>query len=222
MVAVHLSEFGTNGTFVVLDALLLAADLAFAGFTDLRDPKGEVGGLDGQIRLDHPTLGAGGKSRRGIERCATRARPEAKANVAENSRNGAVLLRVNTEVHDDDAGDHDAELLGQPSRKRRTIVAEEDELRGVDRHADAETEVVRTRGGRERLGAFVAGLCGGRVHEGFPFGRPKVACAPSPRLHEDGVKARRLICAAKKCGAQRSSLDAARSEVDHSKQATPA
>jgi hypothetical protein len=62
-------------------------------------------------------------------RCAG---PEAQADIAENGWNGAVQLRVDTEIRNDDAGDGDAELFSKPSGKRRTIVAEQEALRGIE------------------------------------------------------------------------------------------
>jgi hypothetical protein len=60
---------------------------------------------------------------------------------------------VDAEIRDDDASDENAELFGEPSGKRRTVIAEQEALRGIKRDANAEAERARGRGGRERLGA---------------------------------------------------------------------
>jgi len=179
----HRRELGADGATVVLDLLAFDPNGPLSVLAETRGPKSDVGGLDSHARLKNTTLCATSESRCGIESGTTGAGPEAQANVAENSGNGTVELRVDAEIRNNDASDKDAEILGQPSGKRRTVIAEQEALRGIEGDANAKTERPRSRRGRLWLGAGVAGLCAGREHEGFPFGRPKVACAPSPRLH---------------------------------------
>jgi len=151
--AMHRCELRADSPTVVFDLLPFDANGTLRVLAEAREPKGEIGSLDSHAGLKDATLGAAGESRRCIESGTTCAGPEAQADVTENGRNGAVQLRVDAEVRNDDAGDENAELFGEPSGKRWTAIAEEEALRGIERDANAEAERPRSRGGRERLGA---------------------------------------------------------------------
>jgi hypothetical protein len=112
--------------------LSFGAAASVGSLTESREPKGKIGGFDGHAGLKDATLRATGESRRGIKGGATRAGPEAQANIAENGRISPVQLRVDAEIQNDDAGDENAKLFGEPSGKRRTIVAEQGALRGIE------------------------------------------------------------------------------------------
>ena len=149
----HRRELRADGPTVVFDLLAFDPNGTLRVLAETSEPKGEIGSFDSHARLKDPPLRAAGESRRGIESGTTCAGPEAQADIAENRRNGAVQLRVDAEIRNDNAGDENAELFGEPSGKRRTVVAEQEALRGIKRDANAEAERARGRGGRKRLGA---------------------------------------------------------------------
>jgi len=159
--AMHRRELRADSPTVVFDLLAFDPNGTLRVLAETSEPKGEIGGLDSHAGLKDATLRATRESRRCIESGTPRAGPEAKADIAENRRNGAVQLRVDAEIRHDDAGDENAELFGKPSGKRRTVIAEQEALRGIKRDANAEAERARGRGGRpprggwraERLGA---------------------------------------------------------------------
>ena len=151
--AMHRRELRADSPTVVFDLLAFDPNGTLRVLAETREPKGKIGSFDSHAGLKDATLRAAGESRRGIESGTTCAGPEAQADVAENRRNGAVQLRVDAEIRNDDAGDENAELLGKPSGTRRTFVAEQEALRGIKRDANAEAERARGRGGRVRLGA---------------------------------------------------------------------
>jgi len=148
----HRRELRADSPTVVFDLLAFDPDGTLRVLAETREPKGEIGSLDSHAGLKDATLGAAGQSRRCIESGTTCAGPEAKADVTENGRNGAVQLRMDAEIRNDDAGDENAELFGKPSGKRRTIGAEQEALGGIKRDANAEAERVRSRGGRPPRG----------------------------------------------------------------------
>ena len=149
----HRRELGADSPTVVFDLLAFDPNGTLGVLAETGEPKGEIGSFDSHAGLKDATLGAAGESRRCIESGTTCAGPEAQADIAENRRNGAVQLRVDAEIRHDDAGDENAEFFGEPSGKRRTVIAEQEALRGIKRDANAEAERARSRGGRERLGA---------------------------------------------------------------------
>ena len=149
----HRRELRADSPTEVFDLLAFDTNGLLGVLAETSEPKGEIGSFDSHARLKNATLRAAGESRRCIESGAPCAGPEAQADIAENSRNGAVQLRVDAEIRDDDAGDENAEFFGEPSGKRRTVIAEQEALRGIKRDANAEAERARGRGGRERLGA---------------------------------------------------------------------
>ena len=174
----HRREFGANSPAVVLDLLALDPDGTLRVFAETSEPKGQIGGLNRHARLKDTKLRATRKGCGSVKSRATGAGPEAQAHIAENGRNGAVQLRMDTEVRNDDAGDQDAEFFGQPSGHRRTIVprgqatrflrkrsalAEEEALRGIERDTDAKTERPGSRGGRPPRGGWRAAWLGAGI-----------------------------------------------------------
>jgi len=149
----HRRELRADSPTVVLDLLAFDPNGTLGVLAETREPKGEIGSLDSHAGLKDATLRTAGQSGRCIKSGTPCAGPEAEANIAENRRNGAVQLRVDAEIRNDDASDENAELLGEPSGNGRTIVAEQEALGGIKRDANAEAERARSRGGRERLGA---------------------------------------------------------------------
>jgi len=149
----HRRELRADSPTVVFDLLAFDSNGTLSVLAETREPKGEIGSLDRHAGLKDTTLRAASESGGCIESGTACAGPEAQADIAENSRNGAIQLRVDAEVRNDDAGDENAELFGEPSGKRWTAIAEEEALRGIERDANAEAERPRSRGGRERLGA---------------------------------------------------------------------
>ena len=149
----HRRELRADSPTVVFDLLAFDTNGLLGVLAETSEPKGEIGSFDSHAGLKDTTLRAAGESRRCIESGTPCAGPEAQADIAENRRNGAVQLRVDAEIRNDDAGDENAELFGEPRGKRRSVIAEQEALRGIERDANAETERPRCRGRRQRLGA---------------------------------------------------------------------
>jgi len=149
----HRCELGADSPTIVVDLLAFDPHGTLRGLAKTREPKGDIRSFDSHARLKDATLRATGESRCGIEGGTTCAGPEAETHIAENSGNGAVQLRVDPEVRNDDAGNENAEVFSEPGGKGRTVVAEEEALRGIEGDANAKTERPRSRGGRLGLGA---------------------------------------------------------------------
>jgi len=151
--AMHPRELRADSPTVVFDLLAFDPNGTLSVLAETGEAEGKVGSFDSHAGLKDATLRATRESRRCIESGTPCAGPEAQADIAENRRNGAVQLRVDAEIRNDDAGDENAELFGEPRGKRRSVIAEQEALRGIKRDANAEAERARGRGGRERLGA---------------------------------------------------------------------
>ena len=164
----HGRELRADSPTVVFDLLAFDPNGTLRVLAETREPKGKIGSFDSHAGLKDTTLRAASESGRCVQSGTTCAGPEAQANIAKDSRDGAVQLRVDAEIRNDDAGDENAELFGEPSGERlsvmprgqatrflrkRSALAEQEALRGIKRDANAEAERPRSRGGRERLGA---------------------------------------------------------------------
>ncbi len=131
-ITMHRRELRADSSAVVLDLLAFDPNGTLGSLAETGDPKGKIGGFDSHARLKYATLCTTRESRRGIKSGTACAGPKAQAHIAENGWNGAVQLRVDAEIRNDNAGDENAEVFGKPSRNRRTVIAEQEALRGIE------------------------------------------------------------------------------------------
>jgi len=113
----HRRELGADGPTIVFDLLALDPYGTLRVLAETSEPKGDIRSFDSHARLQNTALRTTGESRGCIERSTACAGPEAETHIAENGRDGAVQLRVDSEVRNDDTSDENAKVFSEPGGK---------------------------------------------------------------------------------------------------------
>jgi len=116
-IAMHRRELRADCPTIVLDLLAFDPHGTLRVLAQTREPESDIRSFDSHARLKNTALRATGESRCGIEGGTTCAGPEAQTHIAENCGNGAVQLRVNAEVRNDDASNENAKIFSEPRGK---------------------------------------------------------------------------------------------------------